>query len=105
MRRRVSAEQWREWLEEFGRSEVTVKEFCRQKGVCQNSFYQWRKKLGHDLPVDNDVPTSAFLPVAVSGVGFAEIELPGGAIVRVPNDAASLQPVLKVLFDLGPDRP
>ena len=48
MRRRFSAQQWRDWFDEFQQGDVSVKEFCKRKGVCQNSFYQWRKKLGVD---------------------------------------------------------
>ena len=43
--RPAKIEQWSERLERFERSGLAVVEFCRQEGVSQPSFYQWRKKL------------------------------------------------------------
>ena len=99
MRQRFSAQQWAGWFDEFQQSGVTVKEFCKQKDVCQNSFYQWRKKLAIEHSPADSIPKSPFVPVGIAGAASIEIELPGGAIVRVPNDASSLGPVLKVLHD------
>ena len=97
-RQRFSGEQWTAWLDEFQQGDFTVAEFCKLKGVCTNSFYQWRRKLGHS------VATPAFVPVEVVQPTLIEIELPGGATIRVPNDSASLQPVLQVLCELDADR-
>ena len=36
---------WRDRLARFARSNLTVKQFCRQEGVSDPSFYQWRKRL------------------------------------------------------------
>ena len=97
-RRRFTAEQWTAWLEEFGQGDFTVAEFCKLKGVCTNSFYQWRRKIGPS------VPSPAFVPVEVVQPASIEIDLPGGATIRVPNDSASLRPVLQVLGELGANR-
>jgi hypothetical protein len=41
----TKADQWRELLAEHGRSGLTVKQFCQERGITQWSFYAWRKRL------------------------------------------------------------
>lgn len=41
----AKAGQWRERLAEHGRSGLTVKQFCQERGITQWSFYAWRKRL------------------------------------------------------------
>jgi len=72
---------WRERLERQRRSGLSVAAFCRRERVSPPSFYHWRKRLAAaDRPlfvpvqVADDAPASAGL----------EIELPGGAVVRLP---------------------
>ena len=62
MRQRFTAEQWANWLEEFDRSDLSIKAFCQRLGVSENTFYQWRKKL--DQPVEPS-PAGPFVPIAV----------------------------------------
>ena len=53
------AQRWRERLERFAVSDLTIAEFCRLEGYSQPSFYQWRRKLA-----DSDGPeTARFVPV------------------------------------------
>ena len=94
-RQRHSAEQWAAWLEEFQTGDFTIVGFCKLKGVCTNSFYQWRKKLA----AAEAAPT--FVPVEISADRQVEIDLPGGATIRVPSDPVSLRPVLAILCELG----
>ena len=37
--------QWRERLDRFDQSELTVAGFCEQEGCSTASFYQWRRRL------------------------------------------------------------
>ena len=97
-RQRHTADQWATWLDEFERGDFTIAEFCKLKGVCTNSFYQWRRKL-----TASDV-ASAFVPVEVAASRQVEIDLPGGITIRVPGDSASLRPVLQVLSELDANR-
>ncbi len=39
------ARQWRERLDRFAHSELTIAEFCELEGYSPASFYQWRRKL------------------------------------------------------------
>ena len=85
---------WRERLARHKESGLTVAEFCRREGVCGASFYQWRKRLGpqgqrsktkrQPIRESDKKNASHFVPVHVSGLSAAEIELPGGVTVRVP---------------------
>ena len=86
---------WRERLARFERGDLKVGEFCRREGVSEPSFYRWRKRLqqGGRRAARGGQPdrmTAAvkevghFVPVEVTGLRAAEIELPNGVTVRVP---------------------
>jgi hypothetical protein len=96
---------WRDRLVRFRKCSLTVKEFCRQEGVSDPSFYRWRQLLdggrqgakrtgrsGGRRPKTAESPP--FMPVKVLASGdtqsalftsaFAEVELPSGVRIRVP---------------------
>jgi len=79
---------WRSRLAKFRKSNLSVAEFCRQEGLSNPSFYQWRKRLGEGAArseqVQTPVKTSALVPVKVSSSLFVEIEFPNGIRMRVP---------------------
>ena len=93
---------WRQRLERFAGWTGTVAEFCRREGVAQPTFYQWRKRLGPaGEPASGDAakcPAGAgvadaarrgrgrFVELSVAAAAAVEIELPNGAVVRVPAD-------------------
>lgn len=80
------ARQWRERLDRFEHSELTVAKFCEVEGYSTASFYQWRRKLRDEKSPGDP----AFIPVQLNAGellcearrGF-EIDLPGGATVKV----------------------
>jgi hypothetical protein len=88
------ARQWRERLERFDLSELTIGEFCELEGYSTASFYQWRRKLR-----SGELQTApAFVPVDFNPSDLehrvqrgVEIALPGGAIVRVPVCATTAE--------------
>jgi hypothetical protein len=112
MGRKQDAESvWRGRLSKFRKSKLTVKEFCRQEGVSEPSFYRWRKRL--DLgPVEtksvrrsqaqkpNTSRQQSFIPVRVPApaVAFAEVEFLNGIRVRVPATNAE---ALRVAMTAG----
>ncbi|MEM8665867.1 MAG: transposase [Planctomycetota bacterium] len=97
-RQRYSAEQWAAWFEECDASGLTIAEFCRVKGVSVNSYYVWRRKLR------DAASEPAFVAVEIAATNLIQIDLPGGATLRVPNHAESLRPVLEVLVAIGGQR-
>ena len=98
-----TAKLWQERLRRFDRSQLTVVQFCRNEGVSQPSFYQWKKKLRQPPVVAEPKLTDStfqFMPLrlpAVSGnhsdepgehlsptVASTTIELPVSTTIQLP---------------------
>jgi hypothetical protein len=47
----TKSEQWRERLSAQERSGLSVKQFCRERGLKDCTFYAWRKRLREKGPV------------------------------------------------------
>jgi transposase-like protein len=111
---------WRDELERAeraGREPVTVREFCRGRGLREPSFYFWRRELsrrelaGRELagrvgtPAARREPVAIFAPVTVRPASAkapepSPIELEvGGVTLRVPPnfDEATLARLIAVL--------
>jgi transposase-like protein len=101
MVRAAARRRWRELLAEQQRSGLSVAEFCRRREVSENSFYYWRRRL-----LEEGAPQAeAFMPLTVVGTASVEIELPCGAVVRVPaSDERSLRTALSTLMQQGQER-
>ena len=114
MAKHYSAEQWAAWVGEQRESELNVVEFCEWIGVSPNSFYRWRQKLtakGRPLTRKGHVPQSLpampgtvspgpqLVPLTVLTSPVVEIDLPCGAVVRVPNEDRSLRRVLGIMLE------
>ena len=113
----VAEQQWRERLRRFGRSDLTVLEFCKREGVSTAAFYSWKRRLrsfgatGRSRPQRRQTVESAprerpllFVPVAVPSVSAGVcIELPGGAVVRIPPaaDEGLLRCCIRAAAELG----
>lgn len=80
------AEVWAERLVRQRRSTLSIAEFCRRERVSPPSFYSWRKRLEED-------ERAVFIPVELSqevaSSAGVRIELPGGAVVRLPAGASA----------------
>ena len=89
-------QRWRELITEQSSSDLSIAEFCRQHGVSQASFYQWRKRLETE-PLGGNV----FVPVSVVGCSMVEVEFPCGTVMRVPADGERhvLRDVISLLRD------
>lgn len=44
-------DQWRARIAEQERSGLSVKQFCKERGFSEYSFYTWRKRLAKETPV------------------------------------------------------
>ena len=75
---------WRQMLEQFGRSQLSVRSFCQRYRLSQANFYAWRRTLRER---DQAAQTAPFvrvdLPVAVPPAAPLEVVLPAGRVVRV----------------------
>jgi len=44
-------DQWRERIAEQARNGLSIKQFCKGRGIAEHSFYAWRKRLRETEPV------------------------------------------------------
>ena len=115
---RKSAEKelhWREVLERYSGSDVSVREFCSREGVSEPSFYAWRKKLGmrkngsaRPRPArgrnDRSDNGRLFVPLQVlDTTATLEIIHPLGYRIQVTGDVnpVALRQVIEVLDERG----
>jgi transposase len=89
-------EAWRARLVAQKQSGVSVKQFCEQQGLTEQSFYYWRKRL--------QAPTSMRFALVETRQGAAEhtaleLVLTTGERLRIGTgvDARTLQQVLEAL--------
>lgn len=88
-------EEWKRLLQEADDSELTRKQWCKEKGIPERKFYYWQKKIrgGESADAEDAGPSS-------SRVGtFCELEIPmslfegsaPSAAVDVSSDALILE--------------
>src|SRR3954467_4012503 len=92
------AEEWSERIAAQQRSGITVKQFCKERGLTEYSFYAWRKRLQEAGPVFALVERSARRPARPTEA-VLELVLATGARLRIGTgaDAATLRTVLDAL--------
>src|SRR5512136_54032 len=85
---------WQERLENYRASDLSVDEFCLREGVSRSTFYRWAGQLKDGIPEPMVAEAAArkqaesgeaavFVPIALKASPL-EIELPNGAVVRLP---------------------
>jgi hypothetical protein len=93
------SEHWARVVGEQARSGVSVRAYCRQAGVNEHSFYNWRRRLREG---ESNKPVR-FALVEAPGRGMPpagiELTLAGGETLRIAagTDAATLRMVLAAL--------
>lgn len=90
-RRGYSDAQWRAWIAEQEASGLSIARFCDRIGISYTAFYRRRNQLQ-----SVDTVVDPFVRVSVSASPL-EIELPSGAVIRLPNDDRTLERILQVL--------
>ena len=105
---KYSAEQWSAWIDQQGDSGLTISAFCGSVGVTENSFYVWRRKLRSDRAVasrSGKFSAESFVPLSIvesSGTNHGiEVDLPCGAVVRVPGNEELIRQTLGLLLEFG----
>ena len=97
----TKADQWRERIAEQERSGLSVKEFCKERGLAECSFYAWRKRLRRQQEpvrfalVDRQAPA----PQESAREARLELVLASGARLRIGAgvDNTTLRTVLEAL--------
>ena len=88
---------WSRLITEQEASGQRVRVFCQERGIQQNSFYRWRKRLRENQPVRFAL-LEAKEEIAAGASGL-ELILASGEHLRISNrvDAATLRLVLDTL--------
>jgi len=94
----AKADQWRERLAEHGRSGLTVKQFCQERGIPQWSFYAWRKRLREEATVRFALVERGRVAPEPAANGLELILTTGERLrIGVGVDGATLRMVLEAL--------
>lgn len=110
--RRHARHWWRELVLRDAESGLSVAAYCEWIGVSQNAFYVRRRRLEARVAdsgaaragvADSGIAGRlSFVPVAVVRASVVEIELPCGAVIRVPDEEPVLRRVLGLLLEAEP---
>ena len=99
---------WQMVLETFKSSGHSIRQFCRQEGLPEASFYSWRKKITKTLTSDSDkeaIKPKPFIQVSLPKAksGGLELVLVSGQTLRIPSgmDRQTLIHVLSALGETG----
>ena len=93
-KRSARAEFWQQALQQFTESKLSATDFCSQKGLSVQSFYQWKRKL---LSADGPPSVNAMVPVRIipscpaSVPQPIQIMTPSGFAIRVDSSMPSNQ--------------
>jgi hypothetical protein len=96
----AKAEQWSERIVEQQRSGLSIKQFCRERGLTLWSFYDWRKRLRETGPVRFALVERGNHPEASSSSNAdVEVVFATGERLRIRSgvDAATLRTVVEAL--------
>lgn len=90
---------WQMVLETFKSSNLSVRQFCKQEGLAEPSFYSWRKKLAVNNGSANEnkkQQPQSFIEVAMpqGKPDFLELILTSGNILKINSGVES-----KILTD------
>jgi hypothetical protein len=98
---------WRELLQRWQHSGLSVAAFCRRHRLAPPSFYAWRRTLqqrDHQAQARTQLPTVTFVPLHVrpdppTSGSTLELVLGNGRVLRIPADCSldSVRALLAVL--------
>lgn len=93
------ADEWAERIAAQQSSGVSVKQFCRERGLTECSFYAWRKRLRENGPVRFALVERSVRRQERTAEAALELVLTTGERLRIGTgvDTATLRAVLDVL--------
>ncbi len=103
------AQEWRDRLDDFAVSQMSVQEWCDFNGVSTYQYYYWRRRLAPTPPETAapphfvavgivDTPPLPAAPICPAAPGGVSIRIAGAAIEVTPGfDAALLRAVVAAL--------
>jgi transposase-like protein len=93
-------EQWRELIAEHESSGISVRKFCKERGIREHLLFYWRKRLRTvQQPVRFALVERGAAPAEPTGKTALELVLVSGERLRIGTgvDAATLRMVLEAL--------
>src|SRR5262245_43150843 len=96
-------QQWRQWLQQWQKSGLSVRAFCARHGLSQPSFYAWRREIQQrDATAATSVPVQLVRHEELPSVNRFEVVLASGRMLRVTPgfDPAALRQLLVVLEEV-----
>jgi transposase len=95
----AKSDEWAARIAAQQRSGTTVKQFCKEQGVSEYSFYAWRKRLRENGPVRFALVERRAPRQERTAEAALELVLSGGERLRIGAgvDPATLRAVLDVL--------
>ena len=93
------ADEWAERIAAQQRSGMSVKQFCKEQGLTECSFYAWRKRLGENGSVRFALVERSSQRRERTAEAVLQLVLPTGErlLIGAGIDAATLRAVLDVL--------
>jgi transposase len=93
------ADEWAERIAAQGRSGMSVKQFCKEQGLTEYSFYAWRKRLQEKGPVRFALVERSSRRQERTAEAVLELVLATGERLRIGTgvEPATLRVVLDVL--------
>jgi transposase len=93
------ADEWGERIAAQQRSGISVKQFCKEQGLTEYSFYAWRKRLQQGVPVRFALVERSTCRQDRSAEPPLEVVLATGERLRISPgvDVTTLRAVLDVL--------
>ena len=100
---------WQMALETFKSSGLSVRQFCKQEGLAEPSFYSWRKRLakvdGPDADKEEVCQPEPFIQISIptERTGSLDIILFSGNTLKISSgtDIQTLSDVISVLHREG----
>ena len=93
------ADEWAERIAAQRRSGMSVKQFCKEQGLTEYSFYAWRKRLQETGPVRFALVERSVRRQELTAEAVLELVLATGERLRIGSgvDITTLRHVLEVL--------
>lgn len=104
---------WRKMLHRQRRSSLSVRQFCKDHGLSEASFFGWQREIAiRDRPASGTTKNGSsssgkkpsanavsFIPLRLSGASAMELVHPRGHVLRIPTgfDGDCLTKVLQLL--------
>lgn len=79
---------WRDLIDAWRQSGLSVNAFCRERKLTRSNFDRWRRILAAETTDPPRGIAPGFVPVRVVAEPVAEVVLPPGVVVRLPVSTA-----------------